>query len=87
MTTYDLNDLLAASEICDRLKIARSVWSNWQRRHVDLPPPVHSFAGTDVWYWPEVEEWNLNRTNTARQAREAELIRLRKRIAKLESEE
>jgi hypothetical protein len=56
----DVNDLVGAAEIADRLGIAhaQSV-HNLRRRYDDSPAPVASLRQAMVWAWPDVERWAI----------------------------
>jgi hypothetical protein len=54
----DLDDLVGAAEIAQRLDVGRtSVVHDWRRRHIDFPAPVATVSGVHVFIWPEVEAW------------------------------
>lgn len=53
----DVGDLVGASEIADRLGIARQSVHQLRRRHPDFPAPVVSLRQALVWAWPDVEAW------------------------------
>jgi len=58
---YDVDDLVGASEIADRLGLASSsVVRDWRRRHADFPAPVLVLRMGPVWSWPEVRTWARN---------------------------
>lgn len=53
----DSDLLVGATEIADRLDVARQMVHIWRQRHPDFPEPVATLAMGLVWYWPEVERW------------------------------
>lgn len=54
----DVNDLVGAFEIAQRLGVARSqVVHEWRRRHRDFPEPVATLKTALIWDWREVEHW------------------------------
>jgi hypothetical protein len=54
----DVDDLVGAAEIADRLDIAhRETVINWRRRYPDFPKPVAELRGALIWAWPDVEAW------------------------------
>jgi len=54
----DVTNLVGASEIANRLGLARGqVVHEWRRRHADFPEPVARLRQAMVWYWPDVEAW------------------------------
>lgn len=54
----DVNDLVGAAEIADRLDLAHSQSVHTlRRRHPDFPAPVATLARAHVWSWPDVEAW------------------------------
>jgi len=54
----NVNDLVGASEIADRLGLAHveSVHT-LRRRHEDFPEPVTKLRQAMVWDWNDVEVW------------------------------
>ena len=54
----DIDNLVGAAEIADRLGIKRPhLIHDWRRRHPDFPAPVLELKGTLIWEWPAVERW------------------------------
>jgi len=54
----DVNDLVGAFEIAQRLGVARSqVVHEWRRRHRDFPEPIATLKTALIWDWREVEHW------------------------------
>ena len=54
----DVDDLVGAAEIADRLGLARStVVHDWRYRHPDFPKPVAQLRTAMVWAWPDIEAW------------------------------
>lgn len=54
----DVDDLVGAAEIADRLEVAHpQTVHTWRRRHDDFPEPVAHLAQALVWSWPDVERW------------------------------
>ncbi|MGH9177544.1 MAG: DNA-binding protein [Acidimicrobiales bacterium] len=53
-----MNDLVGATEIAQRLGVARpQVVYSWRRRPLDFPAPVAKLSIGLVWAWPDVEAW------------------------------
>lgn len=48
-----VSDLVAASEVADRLGVRRSTVSNWRARHSNFPEPVFrsNYRWSDVVAW------------------------------------
>lgn len=56
--TVDVNDLVGAAEIADRLGLSHSQSVHTlRRRHAEFPEPVASLKRAHVWSWPDVEAW------------------------------
>jgi hypothetical protein len=54
----DVDQLVGAWEIADRLSVARpQVVHEWRRRHDDFPEPVVELRQVLIWHWPDVEKW------------------------------
>ena len=54
----DVDDLVGAQEIADRLGVSRpQVVHEWRRRHADFPEPVVTLTMGLLWAWPDVEAW------------------------------
>jgi hypothetical protein len=54
----DVNDLVGAAEIADRLGLAHAqTVHNYTRRYPDFPKPVARLRQAMVWAWPDVEKW------------------------------
>jgi hypothetical protein len=54
----DVENLVGAAEIAERLDVARpQVVHEWRRRYRDFPEPVAQLKQALVWNWPEVERW------------------------------
>jgi len=54
----DVDDLVGAQEIADRLEVSRPQTVHmWHRRHGDFPAPVVELSMGYLWSWPDVEEW------------------------------
>jgi predicted DNA-binding transcriptional regulator AlpA len=55
----DVEDLVGAPEIADRLGIAQPETIHaWRCRYPDeFPQPIATVAGVLVWSWPDVEAW------------------------------
>lgn len=54
----DVDDLVGAAEIAERLEVANSrVVHQWRARDLDFPEPVVSLKQAMLWLWPEVERW------------------------------
>lgn len=56
--SVDVDDLVGAAEIAERLGLASSsVVRDWRRRYADFPTPVLTLRMGPVWRWPDVEAW------------------------------
>jgi hypothetical protein len=54
----DLDQLVGAAEIADRLGLSHAqTVHTWRRRHSDFPEPVLRLKQALIWHWPDVEEW------------------------------
>ena len=59
----DVENLVGAQEIADRLNVSRQVVHQWRERHANFPAPVAQLGGAGkrsafhVWNWPDVERW------------------------------
>jgi len=54
----DVNDLVGAAEIADRLGLAQvQTVHTLRRRHPDFPEPVASLKRAHIWAWPDVAAW------------------------------
>jgi hypothetical protein len=54
----DVDDLVGATEIAERLGYAHSESIHaLRRRHPDFPEPVAHLKRAHVWAWPDVEAW------------------------------
>lgn len=54
----DLDDLVGAAEIAERLGLAsRRLVHDWRRRDVKFPLPVKELGSAHIWDWREVEQW------------------------------
>jgi hypothetical protein len=54
----DVDDLVGAAEIADRLGVAYvETVHSWRRRHADFPEPVAKLRQALIWSWPDVEAW------------------------------
>ena len=54
----DVDDLVGAAEIAERLgRGSASLIHDWRRRYDDFPPPVLQLRQGHVWHWPDVEAW------------------------------
>ena len=54
----DVDDLIGAHEIAQRLGVARpQVIHEWRRRHRDFPEPVATLKTALIWDWTEVNRW------------------------------
>ena len=50
----DIDQLVGAAEIADRLGVSNSqVVHVWRYRHPDFPQPVTTLKTAMIWYWPE----------------------------------
>lgn len=55
---FDVDDLVGAAEIAERLGLASSsVVRDWRRRHADFPHPVRTLHMGPLWNWLAVEAW------------------------------
>lgn len=54
----DVDDLVGAHEIAQRLGVARpQVVHEWRRRHADFPEPIATLKTALIWDWSEIETW------------------------------
>jgi predicted DNA-binding transcriptional regulator AlpA len=54
----DVNDLVGAHEIAQRLGVARpQVIHEWRRRHADFPMPIAALKTALIWDWREIKVW------------------------------
>lgn len=54
----DIDQLVGAAEIADRLGLTRyQRVHELRRRHDDFPPPIAHLRQALIWYWPDVERW------------------------------
>ena len=54
----DVDDLVGAHEIAQRLGVARpQVIHEWRRRHRDFPEPIAALKTALIWDWAEVKTW------------------------------
>jgi hypothetical protein len=53
----DVDELVGAAEIAERLASGPGTVHAWRRRHPDFPAPVAELTSAHVWLWPEVERW------------------------------
>jgi predicted DNA-binding transcriptional regulator AlpA len=53
----DVDDLVGATEIGQRLGIDRRSVHQLRRRHTDFPEPVAQLESALVWVWPDVVQW------------------------------
>jgi predicted DNA-binding transcriptional regulator AlpA len=53
----DVDDLVGATEIGQRLGIDRRSVHQLRRRHDDFPEPIAQLESAMVWAWPDVERW------------------------------
>jgi hypothetical protein len=54
----DVDDLVGAAEIADRLDIAHAeTIHTWRRRYPDFPQPVVDLQRAVLWSWPDVKAW------------------------------
>ena len=54
----DVDDLVGAHEIAQRLGVARpQVIHEWRRRHRDFPEPIATLKTALIWDWTEVNRW------------------------------
>jgi predicted DNA-binding transcriptional regulator AlpA len=54
----DVDDLVGAHEIAQRLGVARpQVVHEWRRRHADFPEPIANLKTALIWDWREIEVW------------------------------
>ena len=54
---YDIDELVGAAEIAQRLGCAKNVVHTWQRRDPTFPAAVSHLVMGKLWHWPEVEAW------------------------------
>ena len=56
----DLNCLVGAAEIAQRLNIKRPhLIHDWRRRYPEFPKPIVELTGILLWDWQDVEHWAL----------------------------
>ncbi len=54
----DVDDLVGAAEIAERLDLSHpQTVHTLRRRHPDFPPPIATLRQAMVWSWPEVAAW------------------------------
>jgi hypothetical protein len=54
----NVEDLVGAAEIADRLGLAQSqTVHSWRRRYEDFPEPIAQLRTALIWSWPDVECW------------------------------
>ena len=54
----DIDDLVGAHEIAQRLGVARpQVIHEWRRRHRDFPEPIAALKIALIWDWVEIAKW------------------------------
>ena len=54
----DVDDLVGAHEIAQRLGVARpQVIHEWRRRHRDFPEPVATLRTALIWDWGDIQGW------------------------------
>lgn len=57
----DVDDLVGAAEIAERLGVKRpQVIHEWRRRHSDFPTPIAHLKTALIWDWREVDLWARN---------------------------
>ena len=57
----DVDDLVGAHEIAQRLGVARpQVIHEWRRRHRDFPKPIAALKTALIWDWREVKKWAVD---------------------------
>ena len=64
----DVNDLVVAAEIAERLGLAHTQSVHTlRRRDPNFPEPVVSLKRAHVWAWPDVAEWARSTGRTAQE--------------------
>ena len=54
----DVDDLVGAHEIAQRLGVARpQVVHEWRRRHADFPEPIANLKTALIWDWADITRW------------------------------
>ena len=54
----DVDDLVGAAEIAERLGVKRPhLIHDWRRRYPEFPKPVVELIGILLWDWNEVQRW------------------------------
>lgn len=54
----DVDDLVGAAEIAERLGVKRPhLIHDWRRRHQGFPDPVVVLKGILLWDWRDIERW------------------------------
>lgn len=53
----EVEDLVSAVEIAERLDRSRNIVHNWLRRYPSFPRPIVRLAIGHLWSWKAVEAW------------------------------
>lgn len=54
----DVDDLVGAAEIAERLGLAQvQTVHTWRRRYEDFPEPVAQLRQALIWSWQDIEAW------------------------------
>lgn len=54
----DVDDLVGAAEIAERLGLAQvQTVHSWRRRYAEFPEPVAQLRQALVWSWQDIERW------------------------------
>lgn len=54
----DVDDLVGAAEIAERLGVKRPhLIHDWRRRYPEFPKPIIELIGILLWDWSEVQDW------------------------------
>ena len=57
----DVDELVGAAEIAERLGVASSQTVHvWRGRHDDFPEPITTLKTAMIWYWPDVKRWAIS---------------------------
>jgi hypothetical protein len=53
----DVENLVGAAEIAERLGFEPRTVHAWTHRHADFPAPIAKLRQAMIWNWPDVEAW------------------------------
>lgn len=64
----DMDPLVGAAEIADRLGVSNSqVIHVWRGRHADFPEPITQLRTAMIWHWPDVQKGAVRTGRLVRQ--------------------